>query len=138
MSCGESYNYSKTEQCSMNKIKNIIDARRLEFRGLSFEEKLLVINSVCLFLPFFLVGIPFIITVICCLVRKETRQNIFRVSHASSFIAFGIVGLFAAIANKNLPGIGGGIFILFLIALYQQKRVYPLNLRIHPFRKNPS
>ena len=30
------------------------------------------------------------------------------------------------------------IFILFLIALYQQKRVYPLNLRIHPFRKNPS
>ena len=31
-----------------------------------------------------------------------------------------------------------GIFILFLIALYQQKRVYPLNLRIHPFRKNPS
>ena len=30
------------------------------------------------------------------------------------------------------------IFILFLIALYQQKRFYPLNLRIHPFRKNPS
>ena len=30
------------------------------------------------------------------------------------------------------------IFILFLIALYQQKRVYPLNLRIHPFQKNPS
>ena len=26
----------------------------------------------------------------------------------------------------------------FQIALYQQKRVYPLNLRIHPFRKNPS
>ena len=108
----------------MNKIKNIIDARRLEFRGLSFEEKLLVINSVCLFLPFFLVGIPFVITVICCLVRKETRRNIFRVSHAPSFIAFGIVGLFAAIANKNLPGIGGGIFILFLIVFSFLSRAY--------------
>ena len=95
-------------------IDNLLTIKK-EFAGYTTEEKLLFITSVCMFLPFFLVGIPLIVTVIYCLVKKDTRKEVFSVTHAASFLTFGFVGFFAAIFNKNLWGFLGGIFILILI-----------------------
>ncbi len=108
----------------MEKIKELIHTRKKEFRGFSTEEKLLYINSICMFLPFFLVGIPFLITVIYCLVKKDVRKEVFSVTHSISFLAFGFVGFFAAIFNKNLWGFLGGIFILLLIVFSFMSRAY--------------
>ena len=99
----------------MEKIKNYFGALKREFLEYSFEEKLLFLNSISIFLPFFLSAVPLLITVIISLVRKDTRNRVFAVSNWKAFMLFGIIAFISPILNGNLIGIGGGLFILVLI-----------------------
>ena len=108
----------------MIKSTNILERKRNEFKKFSFEEKLLIINSISLFIfPFFVI-IPLLITVGFCLFKKDIRKNVFSVSHQVSFLVFAVLGFLAAIWSKNIPGIAGGVFLIFLVIFSYFSRAY--------------
>lgn len=99
----------------MKRIKNFFQSERKEFLNFTFPEKLLFLNSVSLFLPFFLSAIPLLITVIISLCNKSIRKEIFAVSNWKAFLIFTVIGVVSPIINGNLLGIGGGIFMFVLM-----------------------
>ena len=99
----------------MKRIKNFFQREKEVFLSYTFPEKLLFLNSVSIFLPFFLSVVPLLITVIISLLNKSIRKEIFAVSDWKAFLIFTLIGVLSPIVNQNLLGVGGGIFMFVLM-----------------------
>lgn len=99
----------------MKRIKNFFQREKEVFLSYTFPEKLLFLNSVSIFLPFFLSAVPLLITVIISLLNKSIRKEIFAVSYWKAFLIFTLIGVLSPIVNQNLLGVGGGIFMFVLM-----------------------
>lgn len=117
-----------------------------QFKEASFERRLLLINSLCLFVPFYIfgarellasiglpilttslftaIGFPYLFTVSAVIVRKDIRKETFSVSHWKPLLAFSVLGLVAAAVHGNLAGVGGGLFLITLVIFGFFARAY--------------